>query len=385
MQKESGQNPISGIIAAKSSGYDKTTMLIALVLALLIHVSILLLLPAKFQTNIIKDESSQELEIDIIPPEVEKLMPEYIEANPDANNQVPDKKTNLESFQDQKAAQENPVKNSTSDTPRTDGKEQNSQKIVSGNAAEIKQSSQSAFETLSRPLENANPRQSTQEQAQNVKAPPKPREKKIENPKDNAKAEAKKSESQAKEFIAPNVIAREGDEPLKTSKNNKDEFENPQVPENPQQKVDNILEEVSAQNLPKPQARRRISMKTPAGPIRASNTDANAVGALAVNSRFSEFGAYQQRMIEAVSRQWYLLGSRYDLASSRKTNVIIEFKLNPKGEITSFKTIFNSSTQTGKSLCEQAILSTAPYGEWSEEMIVTFGSQDQTVTFSFFY
>lgn len=137
--------------------------------------------------------------------------------------------------------------------------------------------------------------------------------------------------------------------------------------------------------LPAPRPRPTLSMKIPAGPLADNPTHASARGTVACDSRFSEFGAYQQRMIEAISRQWNLLASKYDLGTAVGTIVVAEYYLNSLGELTKFNIVFSNSTNTGSGLCEQSILTTAPYGEWTREMVAAFGNQEQSVRITFHY
>lgn len=139
------------------------------------------------------------------------------------------------------------------------------------------------------------------------------------------------------------------------------------------------------EELPAPKPRPMLSMRIPAGPLAENNSHASMRGVVACDSRFSEFGAYQQRMIEAISRQWNLLASKYDLGTAVGTIVQIEFYLDSSGALSRFKVVFSNSTNTGSGLCEQSILTTAPYGEWTQEMVNTFGNQDQSVKITFHY
>ena len=370
MAQDKNRKLIAQILLGSASSYDKTSVLTALILAFLIHVLLIEYLPKNFHAEAQSADEIDELELEIIAPEIEKVLPEYIEANPEANNQKPDSDTNLESFQDQRAVQENPVENSDADKPRTEG-EVESQKIVSGDSSEepAPSSPQEVFEILERPLENANPQNSSQalDLARNANI-------------NNASASQASNESTAEKSLSP-ISEESGAEENLTAA----EEDAPKIEEKRAEQDAPTMEELVPQSLPTPRARPRISMRTPAGPVRNSNTDASAVGTIAVNSRFSEFGAYQQRMIEAISRQWYLLAEDKDLSSAIGTKVQVEFKLNSRGEITVFKTPFSTSTQLGTRLCETAIISTAPYGNWTEEMLVTFGSQDQSVSIMFYY
>lgn len=126
-------------------------------------------------------------------------------------------------------------------------------------------------------------------------------------------------------------------------------------------------------------------MRIPAGPLADNRSRASMQGTIAVDSRFSEFGAYQQRMIEAISRQWNLLGSQYDLNTAVNTIVVIEYSIDKTGALASISVLYSNSTNTGRGLCEQSILTTAPYGEWTREMISALGEQNQDVRITFHY
>ena len=150
----------------------------------------------------------------------------------------------------------------------------------------------------------------------------------------------------------------------------------PQPPKPEPQQIDDI---------PAPRPRPTLSMRIPAGPLADNPVHASTRGTVACDSRFSEFGAYQQRMLEAISRQWNLLASKYDLNTAVGTVVVIEFYLDRSGSLSKFNVLYTNSTNTGSGLCEQSILTTAPYGEWTQEMLNTFGNQDQSVRITFHY
>ena len=52
------------------------------------------------------------------------------------------------------------------------------------------------------------------------------------------------------------------------------------------------------------------------------------------DSKLTEFGEYNQRMIEAVSEQWNILNARMSFASAEiKTMVALEFVLDKNGYV----------------------------------------------------
>ncbi|MBR4598176.1 MAG: hypothetical protein IKO42_07265, partial [Opitutales bacterium] len=326
----------------------------AMCLAIFINALILIFAPRSFCVFAESLSDFDEFEIDFFPPETQSLtQPQFIEANPLANSELPENPTPYESYKDQRAAQEKDAPQENSNLPKNESGEEEAHKIVSGNLQEevLQKGAESVFETLERPLTNPG-EPSMQPQAQNAPQSQSPFE----------KLEAD-SEGQIKisENFAPTEKSGDG--------------------ESLEEETQTQIEEP----LPAPKPRPHISYQTAAGPMLANATSANKIGITAVDSRFSEFGAYQQRMVEAIVRQWYLLASMHTLSNEANTMVVIEYFLNAQGEITSIKTVLNTSTLTGKSLCEQAILSTAPYGAWTQEMLASFGSQDQSVKFTFYY
>lgn len=360
----------------ESKQRDTSSILIALILTLVIHALAILLIPSDFSSIVKKNhdnnlKDNKEILVEILPPET--TLPEYVEANPTANNEKPINPTNQESFKDQRAADLNPDKNSKSPMPYIEGENKEYKKIVSGQFEQtsVPQAAMKVLETKNKPLEN------------------------IKNPKEKNLIESKPSDSQSDKLEKKSINKKTSDEGTyfatikKDDENslNKSDSKNINDNESEEKKLQESEQaiQIAKQNLPTPKARPSLSMKIPPGPLADNRIHANSTGTVAVDSRFSEFGAYQQRMIEAISRQWHLLASQYDLGNCVNTHVVIEFYLNSKGELTSIKTMYNTSSDIGKTLCEQSIVSTAPYGIWTEEMVKVFGGKDQLVRFTFFY
>lgn len=335
-------------------GSSKTDLKVtgfALFVAILLHVLIFIFAPRNFSIMASETKPYEDFEIDFELPEIENVIPEFIEANPAANDNKPINDTPFESFKDQSAAQEKVENQEFSNLPKIKGENEKSHKVVSGNLQEevLMQNPEAVFETLERPLTNPS---TTNQSTQNPETP---------SPAQNLE-----------ENIPEEIIQENADLP-------------PPPPPAPQEPENQEPSPAVEEPLPMPKPRPHLSLQTASGPLKKNNFSANSIGITAVDSRFSEFGAYEQRMTEAIARQWYLLASMQSLSSEVDTQVVIEFFLNTDGEITAIKVLFNSSTITGKTLCEQAILSTAPYGKWTPEMIAVLGSQNQSVKFTFYY
>lgn len=423
---------------------------VALILALLLHVAIYEVLPEKFSwAKIPKEQTS----IEILPLNLKPKTPDFIEANPYANDLKPEKPAPV-SFKNQRAADEIPDKTSDSNRPFVKGEDKRYKKIVSGTAQEQDRLDPSkVLDVLRRPLtpqsmadvmqqNDAKEQQEAPRPArQAASSPNAPMKKSAKTPAQNMRqmpganaAKAKTGEAKTKTAQSQKAAAQKSpveqtkaqNQPDKTkteSALNPDRIDKIVANDDPQAiaipqlkprqnvsqneapatipKPENArISEISpaastggaqaaaiAENpaLPAPRKRPQLSMRIPPGPLADNNRAASRAGIVAVDSRFSEFGAYQQRMIEAISRQWNLLGSRYDLSSAYGTQVLIEFWLDTEGQLSNLQVLFSTSTQTGAGLCQQAILSTAPYGVWTQEMVNTLGSLPQRVRINFLY
>ncbi len=400
---------LNDIFQKQSHRDDIIVAIVSLLLTVALHFALFKVVPAKWN---FKSAEEEKMSIEILPPLLERKTPEFIEANPYGNELKPLKDA-PESFKNQRVADELPEKNSKSSRPFVKGEDKKYKKIISGtsdksdmlNPAQVQQ-------VLERPLtehtrqEHRATQQTKAENSKQQTANKTAQKQAIEKSSSAQKSSAEqKSSSSTKLAIpdkidatvssnSPEVITVPVVKKSETAKSKKSETLSKTKAKTIKEKVDiSPAQEASVQkeeikqlqDIPAPRPRPRLSMKIPAGPLLDSNKASSNAGVVSVDSRFSEFGAYQQRMIEAISRQWNLLGSRYDLSSAYGSQVMIEFSLNTEGELVNFKIIFSTSTNTGSGLCEQAIQSTAPYGVWTQEMVNALGTQPQQVRINFLY
>ena len=61
-----------------------------------------------------------------------------------------------------------------------------------------------------------------------------------------------------------------------------------------------------------------------------------------------------------------------------------ELSVGLHGKVTSIIEVESTSTEQGKQSCLTAITMTAPYGDWTDDMIAVLG-QSQDMTFQFYY
>jgi hypothetical protein len=136
---------------------------------------------------------------------------------------------------------------------------------------------------------------------------------------------------------------------------------------------------------PAPQPRPRLSAKALQAPILKSQTRVASLGVLAIDAKWSLFGAYQQQVLEAISRQWHLLASHLkSVERDKKSEVVIEFYLNPDGRVEGLRVLKTNASMSATLVCQDAIRSREPFGIWPEEMVKLFG-KEKRVCIHFFY
>ncbi|PJF38435.1 MAG: hypothetical protein CUN54_10870, partial [Phototrophicales bacterium] len=103
---------------------------------------------------------------------------------------------------------------------------------------------------------------------------------------------------------------------------------------------------------------------------------------VSIDANYSQFGDYMQRMVEAVSEQWELLGHRSNLADGNlDTRVVLTFHLDKSGRVKDMQIAYSNATRAAQLLCQDAVISRSPYGEWTREMVNALG-EDLPITFT---
>ena len=108
------------------------------------------------------------------------------------------------------------------------------------------------------------------------------------------------------------------------------------------------------------------------------------IGPVAFSAKWSAYGEYLHKMIEAIQIQWdrILIESRTEPPSN--TTVTVKFTMDLHGKVTEIIDVESTSSEQGKQSCITAITMTAPYGEWTDDMIAVLGTS-QDLTFQFYY
>jgi len=282
----------------------------------------------------------------------------FVEVNPDAPENIPDKTNNF-GAQNQQVAQEKPTPDGKSDRPATTGKKDfESNQIVSGQLTppqpaptpeppptpEIEQVlQQAAARRAQTPLPGFEKREGTNPDGFGMNVNP---------PADNATAVPEKLDGQKD---APSLVGN----PMPT-----------QFQIDPQ----------------KPQERHRLPAQRVRPAILADNQfGTQNIGLAAFDSRWSNYGAYLQRLIDSVQIQWERLIVQSNVYPPTGTVVTVKFRIEAsEGNVTEIIDAQSTGGQQAAVICKSAITSRAPYGKWTDDMVAVLG-ESQEMTFSFHY
>ena len=332
---------------------------------LLVHLLLLLLAPQMLRNEfspgrfVQPGTSARTYEVELAPDAfLKKPAPpppmHFVETNPDANNNIPDKTNNF-GAQNQQAAQPVPDKDSTLRMPKIEGRKdfQNDSQVVSG---------------------------SLQKPEPAVRAPP---------PQEQQAAGAENKPLRKLEVPPPGYLKSQGENP--------DAFgtESVKLPE-PSTGADKHVEgERNAQNVngsagaaaqtirPRPQPRPHLTQVRPAI-LQDRPTGVSNAGVIGVDAHFSQFGDYLQELIDIVQIQWERILSSSGVYPKGNTHVAITFKLNSRGEISEIVKVDGDAGDYGTNAALTSIKERAPYRAWTKEMVTILGD-DQEITFTFYY
>ena len=107
-------------------------------------------------------------------------------------------------------------------------------------------------------------------------------------------------------------------------------------------------------------------------------------GSLAIDARFSNYGDYTQRMMEAVQSSWWSIIERSRFEGVTRGRVTVSFRLHRDGTVTDAKVLATEVTRVMTLACKDAVMAPAPYDIWRADMVAMYGESD-TVTINFHY
>ena len=107
-------------------------------------------------------------------------------------------------------------------------------------------------------------------------------------------------------------------------------------------------------------------------------------GSIAIDARFSNYGDYTQRMLEAIQSTWWSIIERSRFEGVARGSVIVRFRLHRDGTVTDAQILGSEVTQVMSLACKDAVMAPAPYDIWRADMVAMYGESD-TVTINFIY
>lgn len=285
-----------------------------------------------------------------------KQLPKFVEANPNAPENTPDKTNNV-SDRNQQVAQEKPTPNGKSDMPALQGrKDVQSTQIVDGR--------------LQRPQETPTPPEPVQQpQPKVAQQTPQRRE------QDTLSGFDKSLGKNAAGFGSN--IAPKSDNPTA-------------IPNKIEGTKDGAMTPLAYTqvNIDRSHPKQRQSLDVHARPaiFKDNPFGTSNIGPVALDSRWSNYGVYMKRLIETVQAEWdgiLLAAKEYPKPGS---TVTITFILNSKGQIQKVVHVDSSpgTSDFGSRACGSALTNPSPYQPWTDDMIAVLGTEQQ-MTFTFYY
>ncbi len=344
-------------------------MQIGVVGTILVHLLLIFLLPQLRLRDLTltnpgnSGTEANSFDVQLAPPEPAPPVPpkpRFVETNPNAPDNVPDKTNNV-AAQNQQVAQEKPTPDGKSDRPAITGEpDKPDTAIVSGQLVEP------------RALPAAAPAPPAQPVPPDSQPPPRAAEAPLPGTAKNQGETPEGLGTNAAPLVPHSVPGSERVEgvPGATSTDNFPIW-SPSIRIDPQHP------------LPRPSA---ATIKTQARPtpLRENRVGTANVGLTGIDAKWSSYGEYLQRFIDSVQAQWDRILIQSSIYPAPGTRVTVVFRMNSKGEIAA---IIKTSTTGGAESqysCVSAITERSPYGPWSDDMIALLG-QEQEMTFEFYY
>ncbi|HKK17960.1 MAG TPA: hypothetical protein VJ952_04690 [Opitutales bacterium] len=337
------------------------TAWIALAITLLLHLSLLLLLPERMLPPQREAEKNEAViyEIDLVEPQEMR----YVEANPEAPENEPDRSDQY-SFRAQQAADDNPLADSANQ-PTVEG-EAESMKVVQGQLQQTPPIPPGVYSPTAKPGEG----EGTQGGKQGAEAQPKA-----------APAQA----LPAPDFIRQKPVAEEGPGSSTEMAGEAQQVHEQPDPDAPID-VYRTPNQVQTQNQtgdgdggaaearPMPRERPRLAPELITGPLLKSESSASRRGKLAIDATFSEFGEYEQQFYAAIQTGWYQEIEFFQPIDT-ETRVHVRFRIKADGTVDKVEAVQTTASKIATVICETAISKRSPFRPWTEEMVRVFGQE----------
>ncbi|OIR07298.1 hypothetical protein GALL_105540 [mine drainage metagenome] len=345
---------------------DTRSIQVGIVATLIVHLLLVVLIPKHLGSDVTgkfkprQHPIDQQFNIQLTPEEVRQPKPpqpkNYVETNPNAPSNTPDKTNNF-AAQNQQAAQPKPSKHPTGDRPdRVSDKKVISNQVVSGQLIKPQ------------PL---------------VLAPP---------PEPKIKVnQAVKKQAAREQNPLPGVDKLVGEDQNGIGTNIAKASTNPRdvpkqvkgTPDAPL--IEGVLGPITIDPrhpMPRPHL---DQIRTRPAVFQDNKFGTSNIGLAAIDARWSAWGQYLRELTETVQVQWDKLLMDAKTYPAQGSSVSVTFILKSDGTIGNIVNVQSDTAgRQGKDYCVAAITLPAPYDKWSKDMIATLGDQQQ-MTFVFYY
>lgn len=342
------------------SGRWRTTWA-AIGVTILVHLFILLSVPERMLPGQRQATREEAVIYEINLSEPQEM--QYVEVNPDAPVNEPDRKDQY-SFRAQQAADQNPLTD-TSNLPNVDGEEE-SLKIVQGQLQQTPPVPPGVYSPAARPGEGEATEGGKQgSESQPLVAPVQP--------------------LPAPDFIQQKPVTEEGPgSRVDLAGKAQEIFEqpDPDAPINVYRPPTQVQPQVqpgdgsggAAETRPMPRARPRLAPELITGPLLKSQGSASRRGDLAIDATFSEFGEYEQQFYAAIQTGWYQEIDFFQPIDTA-TRVHVRFRIKADGTVDEVKAVQSTASKIATVICVTAITKRSPFRPWTEEMVKVFGEE----------
>lgn len=335
---------------------------------ILVHLLLFLVAPALLRMDhgvvLPPMAQTQEFNVELAPDPVEQEVPQvqekpppfkFVEVNPDAPDNVPDKTENF-GAQNQQSAQEKETPDMSGDRPAMEGQtEIKTEQIVSGQL------------TPPKPLTPSAPQ--VEEQNEVKENPPRREQIPLSGYEKTPDSTDDGYGSNIAQLPGGTADAKEHVEGVKDAPLVQNATATIKIdPKKPQPRP--VLETNST--------RARPAIFT------ENNIGTDNIGIIGRDARWSNYGQYLQQLIESVQIQWERILTQSRVYPGSGTKVVVKFVLNQKGEVSRILGVTGTTGDLGQQSCVSAITMRSPYGEWTDDMKSVLG-ESQELTFTFYY
>jgi hypothetical protein len=360
------KKPVFAPLGWLSEKPETRSVQIAVIGTIIVHLLLMAVVQYLFKPEPVVHSTKRKpfsASINLVPPKpkpkvpvAQKSLPKFVETNPNAPTNKPDKTDNV-SNRDQQSAQEKPSKINNTDRPAMEGKKDfKNDQIVDGR--------------LSKPVENA---------------PPEPMPSPAPTPPSMAVPKAQQNPLTGYDKkLAANATGF-GAEMAKPNPNAKpvpkriDGMPDVPVVDGPQVTTPQI-------DPHHPRARQTLNIRARPAILADNPFGTKNSGVTGRDARWSNYGDYMNKLEETVQIAWDDILSVQKSRPPPGTSVQITFILTSTGDIKTFVQVTPSPgmTDMGTHACEAALRNPAPFGKWTDDMIAVLGTEQQ-MTFTFFY